>query len=75
MLSGLIILHSQAKGSFSQDTSRSSEKVYGCGSPIPAAVEGLTVLDLGCGSGTDVYLASRLVGEKERVIGIDMTEN
>lgn len=49
-------------------------RFYGCGSPIPAAIEGCTVLDLGCGSGRDVYLASRLVGPEGRVIGVDMTE-
>ncbi|MFC2663078.1 MAG: methyltransferase type 11, partial [Eubacterium sp.] len=26
-------------------------KYYGCGSPIPDALEGCTVLDLGCGTG------------------------
>ena len=49
------------------------ERFYGCGSPLPPALEGMTVLDLGCGSGRDVYLLSRLVGEHGRVIGIDMT--
>lgn len=49
-------------------------RFYGCGSPIPPALEGMTVLDLGCGSGRDVYLLSRLVGPRGRVIGIDMTE-
>ncbi len=49
------------------------EKFYGCGSPIPPALEGCTVLDLGCGTGRDVYVASRLVGPTGRVIGIDMT--
>ena len=38
------------------------ERFYGCGSPIPAAIEGCTVLDLGSGSGRDVYLAAKLVG-------------
>ncbi len=47
---------------------------YGCGSPIPPALDGCTVLDLGCGTGRDVYLASALVGEHGRVIGVDMTE-
>ena len=32
------------------------------------------VLDLGCGTGRDVYMASYLVGEKGLVIGVDMTE-
>ena len=50
-----------------------SERFYGCGSPLPPALEGATVLDLGCGSGRDCYLLSRLVGPKGRVIGIDMT--
>ena len=50
------------------------EKFYGCGSPIPPALEGCRVLDLGCGAGRDVYLASRLVGPKGRVIGVDMTD-
>ena len=50
------------------------ERFYGCGMPIPYALEGCTVLDLGCGTGRDVYLASRLVGEDGRVIGVDMTE-
>ncbi|MBI4405217.1 MAG: methyltransferase domain-containing protein [Deltaproteobacteria bacterium] len=50
------------------------EKFYGCGSPIPLELEGKTVLDLGCGSGRDCYLLSKLVGEKGRVIGVDMTD-
>ncbi len=50
------------------------EKFYGCGSPIPPALEGCRVLDLGCGTGRDVYLASRLVGSKGHVIGVDMTD-
>ncbi len=48
-------------------------RFYGCGSPIPPALEGATVLDLGCGTGRDVYVLSRLVGPKGRVIGVDMT--
>ena len=48
-------------------------RFYGCGSPIPPALEGATVLDLGCGSGRDVYVLSKLVGPTGRVIGVDMT--
>jgi len=51
------------------------DKFYGCGSPIPPLLEGCVVLDLGCGTGRDVYLASRLVGPCGHVIGVDMTEN
>ena len=36
----------------------------------PPLLEGLTVLDLGCGTGRDVYIASRLVGETGHVIGV-----
>lgn len=49
-------------------------KYYGCGLTIPDKLQGLKVLDLGCGSGRDVYIASELVGESGRVIGLDMTE-
>lgn len=50
-------------------------KYYGCGSPIPIEVKGLKVLDVGCGTGRDCYIMSRLVGEKGMVYGIDMTKN
>ncbi len=50
-----------------------SERFYGCGSPMPPALEGMTVLDLGCGSGRDCYVLSKLVGASGRVIGVDMT--
>ena len=50
------------------------DRFYGCGSPIPPALTGATVLDLGCGSGRDCYVLSQLVGERGRVIGLDMTD-
>ena len=49
------------------------ERFYGCGFPVTEAVDGCTVVDLGCGTGRDVYIYSQLVGEKGRVIGVDMT--
>lgn len=49
-------------------------RYYGCGSPLPPLLEGMTVLDLGCGSGLDVYVAAKLVGEHGQVIGVDMTQ-
>ncbi|MCL1848320.1 MAG: methyltransferase domain-containing protein [Clostridiales bacterium] len=49
------------------------DKFYGCGSPFPSLLEGMTVLDLGCGTGRDVYIASKLVGESGCAIGVDMT--
>ena len=50
-------------------------RYYGCGSPIPDQIEGCTVLDLGCGTGRDVYVISKLVGKNGRVIGIDMNDD
>jgi SAM-dependent methyltransferase len=47
----------------------------GCGNPVALASlkEGEVVLDLGSGSGFDCFLAAQKVGEKGRVIGVDMT--
>ncbi|HRU81035.1 MAG TPA: arsenite methyltransferase, partial [Candidatus Methanomethylicus sp.] len=47
----------------------------GCGNPVALASlkEGEAVLDLGSGAGFDSFLASRRVGPKGRVIGVDMT--
>lgn len=50
------------------------DKFYGCGSPIPQALAGKTVLDLGSGTGRDCFLLSKLVGREGQVIGIDMTD-
>ena len=49
------------------------DKFYGCGYPFPSAMEGCTVLDLGCGAGRDVYVLSQLVGQNGHVHGVDMT--
>ena len=50
------------------------EKDYGCGDPSRYVREGDVVLDLGSGSGKICYMAAQLVGEKGRVIGIDMND-
>ena len=34
---------------------------------------GATVLDLGCGAGTDLLIAAQMVGEEGRAAGMDMT--
>ena len=49
------------------------DRFYGCGSVLPPLLEGMTVLDLGCGTGRDIYVASKLVGESGLAIGVDMT--
>lgn len=49
------------------------DRFYGCGFPIPHGVQGCQVLDLGCGTGRDVYILAQLVGESGRVTGLDMT--
>ena len=47
---------------------------YGCGLVIPDCLTNCNVLDLGCGTGFDVYIVSQLVGEKGKVLGVDMTD-
>jgi arsenite methyltransferase len=46
----------------------------GCGNPVAMAEmkEGDVVLDLGSGAGFDCFLAARRVGERGKVIGVDM---
>jgi SAM-dependent methyltransferase len=48
----------------------------GCGTPLNFVdlKKGETVVDLGSGAGIDAFLASKLVGNKGKVIGIDITE-
>lgn len=48
---------------------------FGCGNPVALASlkHGETVVDLGSGGGLDCFLAANAVGEKGKVIGVDMT--
>jgi len=48
-------------------------RYYGCGLVVPNVLEGLSVLDLGSGSGQDAYVLAQLVGERGRVVGVDAT--
>jgi SAM-dependent methyltransferase len=47
----------------------------GCGNPVALASlrKGETVLDLGAGAGFDCFLAAKKVGDRGKVIGVDMT--
>lgn len=49
-------------------------KFYGCGAPFPLVLDGMKVLDLGCGTGRDCFVLSYFVGEQGEVVGIDMTD-
>jgi arsenite methyltransferase len=48
----------------------------GCGAPVKFADlrKGETVVDLGSGAGIDVFLSSKGVGARGKIIGIDMTD-
>ncbi|TMW67520.1 hypothetical protein Poli38472_011140 [Pythium oligandrum] len=48
-------------------------RYYGCGLPVPLGIEGMRVLDLGCGTGRDSFIASALVGARGYVFGVDLT--
>ncbi len=47
------------------------ERDYGCGDPSKFVKTGETVLDLGSGGGKICYIASQIVGENGKVIGVD----
>ncbi len=49
-------------------------RYYGCGLVCPALLKGCRILDLGSGSGRDVYALAQLVGATGEVVGVDMTE-
>ncbi len=68
------LLHPSVREIESEIDSEILSKFYGCGSPIPPALQGMKVLDLGCGTGKDVFIASRLTGTEGFVTGIDMTD-
>lgn len=51
------------------------ERDYGCGDPSRYVKPGETVLDLGSGTGKICFIASQVVGETGRVIGVDMTDD
>lgn len=52
------------------------ERFVGVGNPFSLGEPGpgWNVVDIGCGGGQDSLYAARLVGEKGRVIGVDLSE-
>ncbi len=67
-------------GNYSADglddkTAAIAAESFGCGNPVEAALlkDGERVLDLGCGAGLDLILASKAVGNSGHVYGLDMT--
>ena len=51
------------------------EKDYGCGDPSKYLKPGEIVLDIGSGTGKICFIASQVVGEHGKVIGVDMTDS
>lgn len=51
------------------------DRDYGCGDPSKYVQPGDTVLDLGSGGGKICYIASQVVGETGKVIGVDMNDD
>lgn len=51
------------------------DRFSGCGSPIPEAIEAMRILDLGCGTGRDVFLCAALVGPRGYVMGLDRQDD
>lgn len=56
-------------------TPRQADMGLGCGNPcaIASLNPGERVLDLGSGAGFDCFIAAREVGDKGKVVGVDMT--
>ncbi|MCW8193676.1 methyltransferase domain-containing protein [Proteobacteria bacterium 005FR1] len=49
-------------------------RYYGCGLVCPEELRGCRILDLGSGSGRDVYALAQMVGPGGEVVGVDMTD-
>lgn len=48
-------------------------RYYGCGLVCPPKLQGCQILDLGSGSGRDVYVLAQMAGPNGHVLGVDMT--
>ena len=61
------------KAALSQIHDEVLTRYYGCGLVIPEKIEGMRILDLGCGAGRDAYALAKLAGPEGHVTGVDMT--
>ncbi|KAL8564700.1 hypothetical protein ACOMHN_004193 [Nucella lapillus] len=59
---------------FDQLSEDIKKRYYGSGLNIPENLQGKRVLDVGCGSGSFVFILSKLVGPTGYVVGFDITE-
>ncbi|CAG5130322.1 unnamed protein product [Candidula unifasciata] len=48
------------------------KRYYGSGIVVPENIKGARILDIGCGSGSLVFILANLVGPKGYVVGIDV---
>ena len=67
-------LNSYPKAYYQNIHEEIKDSYYGCGLVVPDAIENCKLLDLGCGTGLDVYILSQMVGSQGSVTGLDMTE-
>lgn len=49
-------------------------RYYGSGILIPELLEGKRILDMGCGSGSLVFILSKLTGPNGYVVGVDLCD-
>ncbi|XP_025081299.1 arsenite methyltransferase-like [Pomacea canaliculata] len=59
---------------FDQLSDEIKKRYYGAGLIIPENLEGKRVLDIGCGSGSLVFILSKLVGPTGYVVGMDISD-
>ncbi|XP_076436995.1 arsenite methyltransferase-like [Babylonia areolata] len=59
---------------FQQLSKEIKKRYWGSGLNIPENLTGKRVLDIGCGSGSLVFILSKLVGPTGYVVGFDLTE-
>jgi arsenite methyltransferase len=50
------------------------KRYYGSGIVVPENIKGARILDIGCGTGSLVYILSKLVGPSGYVVGIDICQ-